>query len=59
MTKPVQIFTPEAIDRIRAMKLAGAAPAEIAEAIGSRSANAMRARCSQLGVFRQQPAEAL
>jgi hypothetical protein len=56
--KPVMIFTPSAIERIKAMKLAGVGTKEIAAAIGCKSANALRARCHQLGVFRQKPDEA-
>jgi hypothetical protein len=55
--KPVQIFTPENIDRVRAMRLAGVAPDEIAKAIGSKSAKAVSARCSQLGIFRRKRAD--
>jgi hypothetical protein len=50
MSKPVHIFTPATIERIREMKLAGASFTEIAEAIGSKSGNAVKAGCSQLGV---------
>jgi hypothetical protein len=54
MSKPVQIFTAAAIERIRQMKRDGATAKDMADAIGSKSANAFKARCSQLGVFRQQ-----
>jgi hypothetical protein len=58
MSKPVQIFTAAAIARIRQMKRDGASAKDMADAIGSKSANAFQARCSQLGVFRQKPNEA-
>jgi hypothetical protein len=48
--KPAMIFTPAAISTIKAMKLAGATYTEVATAIGSKSAAAVRARCYQLGI---------
>jgi len=48
----VRVFTPEAINRINAMKAAGAKPAEIAEAIGT-TPGSLRARFCQLGLSKK------
>ena len=58
MSKPVQIFTDAAIEHVLQMKRDGASAEAMAAAIGSKSANAFKARCSQLGIFRQRPDEA-
>jgi hypothetical protein len=50
MSAPTSVFTIAAVARIREMKLAGASYAQIAAAIGSKSANAVKARCCQLGI---------
>jgi hypothetical protein len=56
MSAPITVFTPEAIEKIRNMKLDGKKCAEIATAIGT-TANSLRARMSQLGITKTTPSE--
>lgn len=49
MSNAPTIFTPEGIDRVIAMRLAGVKNAEIAAAIGTTK-NSLAARMSQLGI---------
>jgi hypothetical protein len=57
MSKTAKIFSDENIRRLRAMKAIGADRHMMALAVGSKTANSFSARASQLGIFREQPAE--
>jgi hypothetical protein len=52
-----KIYTPENIERLRAMKAIGADRHVMALAIGAKTANSFSARASQLGIFHKQADE--